>query len=317
MDIDYLLMLQGVREATGGVFDAAIQTYSDVGLVVFGILVPLLVFWCIDTGGGWLSLLSYTTGSTINQLLKNVCCVYRPWIRSSELHPVQSALAKATGYSFPSGHVSGTSSAIAALAVWWRKKKAVVAACVVVIALMMFSRNWLGVHTPQDVLVGLLVGITAVLVVRKVLAWVDDGAGRDLTVLLVGYAICAAILVFLNVKSYPMDYVNGELLVDPAKMVNDCYSNAGLFMGVLGSWFVDRRLVRYSCEGSVAERVVRGLVGSIIVMGIYLGALDPIVTLMGAWVGRFVGHLLLCVVGLIILPLLFTKTHEAWERHAA
>jgi hypothetical protein len=192
-----------------------------------------------------------------------------------------------------------------------------VAACVVVIALMMFSRNWLGVHTPQDVLVGLLVGITAVLIVSKALAWVDGRAGRDLTVLLVGYAICAAILVFLNLKSYPTDYVNGELLVDPAKMVNDCYSNAGLFMGALGSWFVDRRLIHYSCEGSVAERVVRAIVGSAVIMGIYLGALDPIVTLMGAWVGRFVGHLLLCVVGLVVLPLLFMKAHEAWERRAA
>ena len=43
-------------------------------------------------------------GTLVNQFLKLVCRVPRPWVRDPNFTIVEAARADATGYSFPSGH---------------------------------------------------------------------------------------------------------------------------------------------------------------------------------------------------------------------
>lgn len=314
MDISYLLLLQRLREAMGGAFDSFAVVFSDVGLVVLSVAVPLLVFWCVDKDAGALSLFSMGIGSAGNQLVKNTACVYRPWLRSDELHPVAAALAGATGYSFPSGHTASVASALLGLAWRWRKRVLAVALCVVGVLLMGFSRNFLGVHTPQDVLAGILVGVCAVAVSALVLKWVERGRNRDVVVLAVGLLVIAGLLVYFVNKPYPLDYLDGKLVVDPAKMITDCFTNCGIFAGVLCGWFVERRWVGFSVEGSLLERIVRFVVGAIVVAGIMYGLGGLSVSLLGAWAGKFV--LMFCVFfsAVCLYPLLFHWLHLCFAK---
>lgn len=114
---------------------------------------------------------------------------------------------------------------------------------------MLFSRNDLGVYTPQDILAGAATGVAASGLARGALRWADAGPRRDLLVL-------AAVIAYAALKPYPKDYVNGVLLVDPVKMQPDAFSVAGAVAGLLLGWVWERR-VRFETAGSVVAKLIR------------------------------------------------------------
>ena len=125
--------------------------------------VPAFVYWCIDKRSGLYTIASYHASVSINAVVKLTFCVYRPWIRNSRVLPAGDAITTATGYSFPSGHTTTAAPIYGGLAVsTWKKLRWISVLCFICLGLTAFSRNYLGVHTPQDVLVGLAIG-TAVL----------------------------------------------------------------------------------------------------------------------------------------------------------
>lgn len=97
--------------------------------------------------------------------LKNIVCRSRPFVQDSS---VSLALRAPTSYSFPSGHTA--SSFAAATAIFgFHKKWGAGALCLA--ALVGFSRLYLFVHFPSDVLAGAVLGILssvfAVFIFRK------------------------------------------------------------------------------------------------------------------------------------------------------
>ena len=70
------------------------------------------------------------------------------------------------GYSFPSGH-TGSSFAAAFTIYYYNKKKGILA--LILAALIGFSRMYLSVHYPTDVLAGLILGYLSSLVALKII----------------------------------------------------------------------------------------------------------------------------------------------------
>lgn len=77
------------------------------------LLVSMTVLWCIQKAWGFRFLLVELTGTVVNQILKAIFLIPRPWVIDPEFTIVESARSGATGYSFPSGPS-------AALALWLR-----------------------------------------------------------------------------------------------------------------------------------------------------------------------------------------------------
>ena len=88
-----------------------------------------------------------------NLLIKSLVARPRPFLQYSELIPL---IAPPGGYSFPSGHSS--SSFAAAFSCFMHNKKAGVP-LIVLAALIAFSRLYVCVHFPTDVLCGSFLGI--------------------------------------------------------------------------------------------------------------------------------------------------------------
>jgi len=119
-------------------------------------------------------------------------------------------------------------------------------------------------------------------VADRTLAWVDAKPARDVVVLLAGLVVGLAFVLYITLKSYPTDYVNGELLVDPAKMTASGYQVFGVYSGCLLGWFAERRLVNFDVRADRRERTLR-VVASVVFAGVgylVLGALG------GALVGE-------------------------------
>ncbi len=309
MDIQYLLWLQGLRESSPAFVRAFFGFLGSEVAMVVSLLVPCVVYWCLDKASGVYAMLSYAGSSLVNQALKNTVCCYRPWVRDARVHPVPGAQKGATGYSFPSAHSQGSTSML--FGIGWSqrdRRRWPLVAGLSFAALVMFSRNFLGVHAPQDVLVGCAEGIACVLLVERLLAWVAEDPQRDRLVLAWGIAATLVFLAYTTLKPYPRDYVDGKLLVDPAEMLVDCYKIAGAVLGILGGWFVERRWVGFTTEGvTLRSGALRMLVGALIALVAYVPVGHALMDVVGVYAGQLVRHLL--TFGLIAagIPALFTR----------
>ena len=262
MDIAYLLWLQELRSMTGGIFDGLLEGISDLVISVYAYLFLAFVYWCVDKRAGIMAAMNIGIGNAVNQLVKNIFCVYRPWIRSSEIIPAGNAIATAGGYSFPSSHTQVAVAGFGSVAIWQKKKKGIVVFCIGMILLVMFSRNYLGVHTPQDVVGSLLLCSIVMALDYRLIDWLDKNPERDIPVFLIGMLLCAAALVFMTIKPYPLDYAaDGSVLVNPAKMIAEGYTGAGCAMGFLTGWILERRFVNFEVPETGTEKGITFLLG--------------------------------------------------------
>ncbi|MBP5164044.1 MAG: phosphatase PAP2 family protein, partial [Lachnospiraceae bacterium] len=123
MDIQYLLALQDLRNATGDVFNEFFNALSKVAVEIMPFL-PFIVFWCADKKWGYRFILSWGTAEVVNGVIKLTACAYRPWIRSDLIEPAGDSKVAATGYSFPSGHTVVATITYGTTAVWqWVKRR--------------------------------------------------------------------------------------------------------------------------------------------------------------------------------------------------
>lgn len=240
MDISYLLFLQNMREAVGGIFDSLMLLVTALGEAPVAFLLMGAVYWCLDKKSGQFMCLNVAFGCALNQFLKALVQVDRPWVRDERVHPVEEALAGAPGYSFPSGHTHRATAVWGALGVslWKRKEKAAAAICWITLAMIGFSRNYLGVHSPQDVVTAWVTGILLIFILNKVTEWTNKEANRDIYVAAAG---CAVILLMV--------------------LIAGRFSYAGAGIGFLIGWVVERHFICFDIEEKWTDKCVRFAIG--------------------------------------------------------
>ena len=221
MDISHLLWLQGIREAAAPWVEQLFALISAAVVSPALLLIPCLVYWCVDKASGMFALASFTGANLATQTVKGIVCCLRPWVRSPLVHPSALAVTGATGYSFPSGHTTAATSVFGSLGWRFRRHRWLFAACVAVVVLVAFSRNFLGVHTPQDVIGAIVVSVLVMVAVSRVQAWVGayPVGRRDSIALGSAVALGIAVLVFAFVRAFPVAYAaDGTQLVNPVEM---------------------------------------------------------------------------------------------------
>lgn len=259
MDLQILHMYQDLRECFGSVLTPIFQTISNLGASTPAIFVCSIIYWCISKKLGQKIMMAVFGGGVINQALKNTFCVYRPWIRDTTIIPAEDV----SGYSFPSGHSQMGAGIYGNIYLTCRKNKkllAVIAA--ILVFLVPISRNYLGVHTPQDILVGTIEGLFCIYLFNKILKKVDEHKNGDIIFFAASVLLTVIFLIYTSIKAYPMDYTQtGELLVDPFVMTRDCYGVAGMFLGMLAGWIIERRFVKFDMNVSIAAKIARAIFG--------------------------------------------------------
>lgn len=270
MDIQYLLFLQNIRNHLPVFVSKFMMFVSDAALFL-EFLIPMFLYWCISKRKA--IFVAYTLGfsSILNQLLKNIFCVYRPWIRDARIQPFGNAKFSATGYSFPSGHSQIASATFGGVAYCHWKEKFFVNAMILLALLVGFSRNFLGCHTPQDVFVGLCEGAGFVILMHFLLGWTWSKKEREKFVVIAGIIFAVAMLVFTELKSYPIRQAHDIPLVDPEKMKLDCYRNAGMLIGILIGIFLEQKFVNFEIEVSWSQKTLRFAIGSATAAGLFIG----------------------------------------------
>lgn len=308
MDIQYLLLLQELRNATGGVFNEFFNALSKFAVDIMPFL-PFVIFWCVDKKWGYRFITTWGLGEIINGLIKLTVCAYRPWIRSDLIEPAGDSKVAATGYSFPSGHTTVATVTYGTVLVWQRDKRRWLAVvCGVLILLTGFSRNFLGVHTPQDVIVGFGASVIIILVVGALQERIGEN-DKILDILtLVGVAAVIATLIYIMLKPYPMDYVDGKLLVDPQSMMNDTFKACGAFLGILIGSYFDRHYQCYEIPKGSPELPVLTFIGFAIMFAWkeWFGPATVVAAFGGHW-GNLLARMIMVLFAICVWPVVISK----------
>lgn len=267
--MDYLYFLQTLRESAPGLLNMFFYGISEAAITI-AIVIPAIIYWAIDKQFGSFIFLNSVGSNMLNQFVKNVACVYRPWILDSRLHIDSHAAKTATGYSFPSGHTSMGASIYQSIATW-KKKLWIVIVCGILTVLTAFSRNWLGAHTLADV--GFAILEVEVIIVLNIFIsrWISMHPEKDWILAVTVFILEVAAMIFIQFKSYPMDYgFDGKLLVSPYEMIADCYSTFGIVTGAICGWLLERHFINFDEKGTKKQRILRCLIGIILFLLLYV-----------------------------------------------
>ena len=301
MDLEYLLFLQNFRN---GINDALTPFMEMISLfaVSYLIIVPAFIYWCVDKRKGLYTLASYNVCVAINAVVKLTACVYRPWIRDSRILPAGDAITTATGYSFPSGHTSTAVPIYGGLAVGaWKKMRWVSVICIICIALTAFSRNYLGVHTPQDVLVGITLGIVILWLMSVLFKYLAAHPEKENIFLAAGVILGIAALFYITLKPYPLDFIDDKLLVDPQKMMKDGYGDIGIMIAFCVGRFVEKTWIKYE-PVMTKKTLVAGVTGAVLTFFLIETIKSPLRELLGQHWGTLTANSVIMIFVVAVWP---------------
>ncbi|MFA5448723.1 MAG: phosphatase PAP2 family protein, partial [Sphaerochaeta sp.] len=278
------------------VLDTFANLASMIGEESFVIAFVLYIYYNYNKKSGFI-LFSSTLYSVIAMgILKSIVRAPRPFqvLDSIKGKRVETA----TGYSFPSGHTTTAASSYTALALIFRKR-AFSIICAIAIALVGISRLYLGVHWPNDVFGGLVLGTSISLLAYRPLSSLYDDKDRLMRVTLVVGSVAAAAALILGVL-LNLSLVDEVAFTDLMKVLA---LGGGGFLGFV----FETKRVNFSTEGTIGRKIVRfvlGLAGVIIIM-----ALKAVIPSSLAGVGGFLRYGLIGLWATGIFPLIGRGLH--------
>ena len=238
---------------------------------VYGFMVlSIIVFWCIDKRCGYFMLSLGFLGTVINQFLKILFRIPRPWVLDPSFEPVESAVADAGGFSFPSGHTQNVFATFGGVFAW-TKKVWLKIVCAVLIVLVAFSRMYLGVHTPLDVGVSVVIGVVLLLVLYPVFRDLEAHPNRFYGFLAVLAVLLAAFLLYSYLWPFP-DWMYAE-----EHVVNliEARHNASILTGALAAltiaYTLDLRHTRFDTKAVWWAQILKVVIGLVVTLALIEG----------------------------------------------
>lgn len=266
-----LWFLEGLRTPA---LDWLMQAVTELGSEALFLVAALVLFWCVNKKDGYYLLAVGFFGTILNQFLKLLCRVPRPWVRDPNFPIVESARAGATGYSFPSGH---TQNAVGTFGVLARtaKTRPWRIVWIVLAVLVPASRMYLGVHTPWDVLVAALTAVALVFLMRPVIdsekPWVFPAMLGVMTVLAAGF------VAYVRLAPFPADMDAANL----AEGTKNAHSLLGALLGLILARLWDERKLHFPVHAVWWAQILKVGLGLALTMALRIGLKAPLLALTG------------------------------------
>lgn len=259
--MNILYALEAVRQPW---LDELFLLITKLGEETVFLAAALLLFWCVDKWEGYYVLTVGFLGTMINQMLKIVCRIPRPWwVADSSFSPVKEAIEEATGYSFPSGHTQAVTGTFGAAANWHRKTALTVTA-VILILLTAFSRCYLGVHYPTDVLFSLGLGAVLIFAGRPLIQWIKEKPyGLEL---LLGSMTVLALLYVCFVELYPFPADTDQANLHSA--VKNAWTMLGCSAGMLLGGWLEKKYICFTTNAVWWVQVIKMALGVGLILAI-------------------------------------------------
>ena len=290
-----LHLLEGLRSP---VLNDFFLTVTELGGETAFLVLALIFFWCVDKKRGYYIMTVGFIGTIGNQLLKLWFRIPRPWVRDESFTAVEAAKGDAGGYSFPSGHTQtsvGTFGSIAASA----KNRIVQVICITLAVLVGFSRMYLGVHTPADVLVGAVMALALVLIVKPVVYHGGHCGMKILIAVMLAMAVGMLVYVEWNPAGFAADDVNY------LSGLKNAYTMLGCLIGVAVVYLADYRYLKFQTDAIWWVQFIKAVLGLGVVLAVKEGLRAPLEALISVYPARAVRYFLIVIAAGIVWPATF------------
>ena len=303
--MEFLRLLEKIRNP---VFDFIFSLITKLGEETAFMAVAIVIFWCFSKKNGYYILSVGFIGTVLNQFLKLLFRIPRPWVKDPSFSIVESARAEATGYSFPSGHTQNSVGTFGALAYIF-KKKWVRIVCIVICVLVPLSRMYLGVHTPLDVLVSVGIALALIFLVKPIFDKAEDNPKIMYIFFGAMFALSLFFLFFVLFFPFPAD-------LDPHNYESGL-KNACTLLGATGGFLIayplERKYVNFDVSGKWYTQVIKSAIGLGLVLAIKV-LLKPLLLLfLPAMVERAIRYAVIVIFAAVVWPLTF-KFFKKFEK---
>ena len=296
----FLYLLEDLRVPVLNEFMSAITYLGDE--IAF-LVVALILMWCVDKRTGYYVMSVGFLGTIANQFMKLWFRIPRPWVLDPEFTILEQAREGASGYSFPSGHTQSSVGTFGSIA-YTTKHRWIRILSLLAVVLVPFSRMYLGVHTPLDVVVAAVMALILIFGLRPVIL----GKNKQVfpVFLIVMVAVSVAFLAFVELFPFPAD-------IDPHNMesgLKNAYTLLGSILGMCLVYIADEKWLHFEVKAVWWAQILKVAIGLGIVLLVKSGLKAPLDYVFGALIGRAVRYFLIVIVAGIVWPIsfsLFTK----------
>ena len=294
--VPILYWLEKIRVPGLNEFMLAITTLGEETAFL---VIAMIFFWCVDKKKGYYIMAVGFAGTMLNQFLKLFFRIPRPWVLDENFTILEQAREAASGYSFPSGHTQmavGTFGSIAAS----HEKRWVKVLCITLAVLVGFSRMYIGVHTPQDVLVSAMIAVALIFLLRPT---VLNGSGRSVKLVLCGLILMAlGLFAYVEWFPFPADIDAHNL----ESGVKNAYTMLGSLAAVAIVYVADEKWLHFEVKASLIGQILKVVLGLLAVLLVKEGLRAPLNALFGGHMAaRAVRYFLIVIVAGIVWPLTF------------
>lgn len=231
-------------------WDSFFETVTFWGGFKGSIFLWSFFVWCVSYSYGCrLILLTQVVQYVGSIWLKTLFAVPRPFQSSSQV----MAIVSEKGFSFPSGHAINAIIFWGYFA-WFFKKKWAILLSVILILLISFSRVYLGLHYPTDILGGWFLGGLFLWLFFRRLPNLEKFFGHLNSLVQLGWALAAGFLFsFLLIGFAPNGVVPSWAL-----------ANLLLYLSVVIGWILKNRWLKFETDGSWRIKMVRLIAGNMV-----------------------------------------------------
>ena len=300
--MSFLYFLEGLRNS---VLDAIFSVITLCGEETVFMAVGMVIFWCFHKFQGYFLLCVGFVGTVLNQFLKMVCRIPRPWVKDPNFTIVESAREAATGYSFPSGHTQTSVGLFGGIARsnrgrWLRA--AMIALCV----LVPLSRMYLGVHTPADVGVSIAVALVLIFVGYPLFQKAERSPRVMYIILASLTALMAAYLCFICCWQFPESVYTSENIHNLQSAQKNGFTLMGCVLGLWLVYIVDLKWTHFDTKAVWWAQILKAVGGLALVIAAKELLRFPLDAILDAdsW-SRLIRYFLMVVVGGVLWPMSF------------
>jgi len=288
--IGMILLVLGLNDAINEFFYdneitfAIFSVITQLGWYAALVVVVITVFCVYDVRVAKNLLFSVVGSYYINSLLKDLIQDPTPWTRREE-----------PGFGFPSGHAQNSVASYGYLSYHAYKKKSIYISWIFLVLtyLITISRVIIGSHDVDDVISGLLFGISFLLIY----IYLEPIFSEKLKTLSFSIKIILAIVI-------PVVLFIIAILVFPS--TDNHYGIIGAITGSSVGYLIENDKIKYNpSEFNNKQKIINLIIGLVIVLGlflllIYVVPIDHIV-----W--EFFVYLVLSLLAFLFLPWIFMK----------